>query len=108
MIQIPEDLATHFESIGVKTGVPRLPRLNGGLPISPEGLVTADHVAALRRFYASDFATFGFPDLDAPAGPAIKAETLVNAYTDAIFDRNRVIAAHSLGAAPPRGLAPSA
>ena len=56
-----------------------------------------DAIAALRVFYDADFRTFGFPEVSATDGPASMAASIVNAYTDAIFDRNRVIAAHALG-----------
>jgi len=86
---LPGDLAEH---LGTEVGV--LPRINESLPISPDGFLTPEIISGLRDFYQLDFNRFAFADLKVSwAAPRTAAE-LVTGFTDAIFDRNRMIAAY--------------
>ena len=95
--QLRADLAKHLEAQGRRHAPLQPPRLNEGLPIKPDGFLNAERTAALRRFYDADYKVFGFPEPTPSTAPPMMAADLVNAYTDAIYHRNRMIAAHSLG-----------
>jgi hypothetical protein len=51
-------------------------------------------ILALRRFYAADYEYFGFTDIEATDEAPVPTENFVNQFTDAIFERNRVLSAH--------------
>jgi hypothetical protein len=91
------DLGEHLQRQGMRAQLPDLVRRNEGLAIRQDGFLTAERIAALRAFYDADFRVFGFPEMTPVDSPTAMAADLVNEYTDAIFYRNRMLAAHSLG-----------
>ena len=91
------DLAKHLQAQGFKVAVPPLRRLNEGLPIKSDGFLTDERTAALRRFYDVDFKVFGFLEPTPSNAPTVMAADLVNGFTDAIYHRNRMLAAQTLG-----------
>src|SRR5436309_1910713 len=71
-----------------------LAKINQSLAIPSDGFLTAEVLSGLRRFYAADFARFGFPEREAAPVPQRRAAEFVNDWTDRIFDRNRMLAEH--------------
>ena len=94
LASLEADLRQHLSALGQSPDLPALQRFNEGFSISPQGFVTPEIAAALHEFYAADFARFAFPDFKIEPGPVRSAADLVNQFTDAVFDRNRMIAAH--------------
>jgi len=88
------DLRAHLAAQGVTDKVLTLPRNNESWSIRPDGFLTNEIMARLRAYYHRDFERFNFPEREASVVTAISAASLVNEYTNAIYDRNRVIMAH--------------
>jgi len=89
------DLAHHLARIGQPASLPAtLPRHNEGFSLSSAGFLTPDVVIGLREFYRIDFEQFDFPEAKMAFAPDRSAAELTNQFTDAVFDRNRVIATH--------------
>jgi hypothetical protein len=88
------DLAQHLASVDPSARLPAFVRVNEGYAIRPAGFLTSEAIGVLRRFYDMDYRRFGFADLQAADVAPVKAASLVNEFTDAIFDRNRIIAEH--------------
>jgi hypothetical protein len=91
---LPADLERHLETIGMKQAVGEPKRINEGFSVKPDGFVTPEVIAALRGFYAADYARFDFADPAVAFAEPRSASELVNAFTDAIFERNRMISLH--------------
>jgi hypothetical protein len=88
------DLRGHLAAQGVTDKVLELPRNNESWSIRPDGFMTNEIMARLRAYYHLDFERFKFPEREPTAVTPTKAASLVNEYTNAIYDRNRVIMAH--------------
>ena len=91
--QLPADLQQHLDRLGLADKVLPLRRVNESFPIKPEGFFSRDIADKLRDFHREDFERFEFRDWDVPDEASRSAADLVSYATDAIFDRNRVIAA---------------
>ena len=91
---LDSDLRQHLSRIGQPADLPPLQRFNEGFAISPEGFLSPEIVAGLRTYYSADFAQFGFPEFEIAPAPERTAADVVNQFTDAVFERNRMIAAH--------------
>lgn len=96
--ELAADLARHLAIVDPSMQAPSLERQNQGYPISSAGFLSADVIARLRDFYDADFQRFGFAELKPPEGPVVTGASLVSPFTNAIWDRNRVIAIHNLAA----------
>jgi len=95
---IPADLQAHLATIGV-TGKPLvLQRINESWPIAPDNFLAPDITASLRAFYSADFERFKFPERETKVAAPASAATLVNEFSDAVYDRNRVLMDHVLRA----------
>jgi len=92
--RIPADLQAHLEAIGVTEKTLILPRINESLPISSDNFMTPDIAASLRQFYDADFQRFEFPERETKVEAAASAASLVNEFSDAVYDRNRVLMDH--------------
>jgi hypothetical protein len=88
-----EDLGRHLKGLGCTDELPQLKRYNEGYRISPAGFVTPAVVEGLKQFYRDDFAYFAFPEFDAARFDPAATATVASELTEAIFDRNRFIAA---------------
>jgi hypothetical protein len=88
-----DDLALHFRRQGRDEPLPELKRYNEGYKIPAAGFITPGVAEGLRRFYECDFAYFSFPEFEAPEAPQASSAALTSELTNAIFDRNRMIAA---------------
>jgi hypothetical protein len=89
-----DDIGRHLSAHGHEGGAPPIPRFNEGYDIGPEGFVEAATAERLHRFYSVDYDAFGFSKRLVPQSEKRTAAALTNSYTDAIFERHRVIAAH--------------
>jgi hypothetical protein len=94
LAELPGDLARHFAAIGLDATVPELRRVNEGFSVPSDGFVTPEVLAGLRAFYHADFERFAFSEPKLAWAPERRAAELVNGFTDAIFERNRLIKAH--------------
>jgi len=93
LASLRDDLDRHLRKLGREERLPELKKYNEGYKISSAGFVTPSVAEGLKRFYESDFAYFSFPEFEAPDVPQASAAALTSELTDAIFDRNRFIAA---------------
>jgi Sulfotransferase family len=88
------DLQEHLQTVGVSDQVAPLSRINQGCSISAEGFLTREVLTSLRQFYRSDFERFGFDEREATVTDAQNEAAIVNAFSDGVFSRNRLIARH--------------
>lgn len=93
------DLQQHLAKLGRDDRLAPFQRNNEGWSIPLAGFLSAEKQAALRQFYAADFARFPFPEREASTAPPRTAAEFVNQFTDAVFDRNRTISEHVAAAA---------
>jgi hypothetical protein len=91
---IPMDLQEHLTAIGAEERPAPLQLFNHGYSISPAEFMSSDVLAALRKFYEADFSRFGFEEREATCSIPCDPAKFVNELTDAIFDRNQMIARH--------------
>lgn len=102
--QIPADLEAHLEAAGASGNTLIMPRINESLPIASDHFMTQDIMASLRKFYDADFERFGFAEREAKISVGASAASLANEYSDAVYDRNRVLMDHVLRASRQRRL----
>lgn len=96
---LPNDLQNHLALLGFHGHLPPLQRSNKGWPIEMDRFLTADVLELLGQFYQSDFERLGYVAAHGvTVGVPSKASEFVNEFTDAIFDRNRVIVEHARSA----------
>jgi hypothetical protein len=93
--RLPEDLRGHLAAAGLPDDVPEMRRVNESYAVSPDGFLTPDVLAGLRDFYRADFERFAFDEAKVGWAAPRRAADIANQFTDAIFDRNRLIATHS-------------
>ena len=88
---LQSDLQHHLTAIGIADRVPPLQRLNKSWSFKSDGFLTPDVIKKLWAFYRADFERFGFAEIESKCQVLERAADYVNDYTDAIFERNRVI-----------------
>ena len=79
----------------IATHIPPLTHENSGLPITSAGLRLRRLALAVAGLLQWIIRCSGFSEFEGVDGPIARAD--YHPFTDAIFDRNRVIAAHALG-----------
>lgn len=85
------DLQQHLACAEISQTIRPLERQNEGFEISSHGFLTGDVIDGLREFYRADFETFGFAQRVGSTESVKSAKAFTNGFTEAIFDRNRVI-----------------
>jgi hypothetical protein len=92
---LPADLSAHLAAIGAEPDMPEFRRMNEGFQVRPDGFLTPEIIAGLRRFYHADYQRFEFPDMAISFAERRSASELVNQFTDGIFERNRIISLYA-------------
>jgi hypothetical protein len=93
--QLPGQLRSHLAAQGIEAAIPELKRVNESYSIAPDGFLTPEVLDGLRQFYRADIERFAFADPKVGWAERRSAAGIANQFTDAIFDRNRLIATHS-------------
>lgn len=101
--ELPSDLQRHLKAIGIDEAVPPLSTINQSWRIPADGFLTASVMATLRDFYDADFARFNFTYSERKICPAMKAANWANEFSDAVFERNRIIMEYCRHAQTTRG-----
>ena len=91
---LPSDLMDHFNQFGFYTKLPPLENVNKSWSIHADRFITSDIARKLRQFYSADFDKFGFLERDKIISSPVNCVDFTNEFSDAVFDRNRVIAKH--------------